>query len=357
MIYISNCIEKFGNDWQIHKTCFTVIPIHQKHFLQEEFNVFKKILFTALLFSLTSLTFGSTEESQNALKNGGFEEGIKGWINWGGQVNGQLQYKGLQGAGVYSAEAEWKGMNQIVKIPKNARTFKVEGYMKTDEVVAGKESWEKALISVEFLDETDSALNSYPPNTAEIEGTTGWTKYSRNYSINFLATSVNVILALGNATGSAQFDNISLVFFDESNNPMKISDFKYNNHPLLDKHLSAKNCITDGGFTQNSDSWYIPEGALVNEGEDGSTCIKVGNVSGDYWAVQVINLPQNINKIVVSGKIASENVVLGEEFWESASVSAEFVDSTGRKVGEYPMPIGNISGTNPGKIIPVCIVP
>lgn len=283
--------------------------------------------------------------ADNSLINGDFEQGNIGWITWGGQISGQLQYKGTSGAGVYSSEHKWNGLSQSVKIPKNSRTFKVSGMMKTDEVVSGKETWEKANICVEFYDETDSTLSEYPPNVAEITGTTPWTEYSHTYSVNFLASAVNITLALGNATGSVQFDNISLEFFDEKGKALSVSDFEHKTHPLLKKHTEAKNKIGNGDFSDGFSQWEASETMIENSGPDGSSCLKLGEIRDENWAVQVIPLPKNVDRIVITGMIATDNVALGAEFWQCANIGAELLNSDGIRIGEYLNPIGNVSGT------------
>lgn len=298
------------------------------------------------LFLASCFALPWSAAAENALVNGDFELGATGWIMWGGQVSGRLQYKGGYGAGVYSSERKWRGLSQKVAIPDNARTFVVEGMMKTDEVIAGKEEWEKAVISIDYVNEVDSLIGVYPPNLARVAGTTDWTKYSRRYSVDFTASYIKIVLALGNATGSAQFDNISLVFYDENGKALKLSELQYKDLPLVAKHRGAENKLLNGDFEEGTSSWQASgEMIAAGKGVDESSCLRLGFSESQRWASQMIPLPQNVHRIVVTGSVATENVVQGDEFWKCATISGEFLSDRGVRVGDYLEPTGKVSGT------------
>ncbi len=285
--------------------------------------------------------------ADNALENGDFEQGSAGWITWGAQVSGELQYKGSYGAGIYASEAEWKGMHQKIKVPQNARTFKVSGYMKTDEVNGGKKFWERALISMEFVDEVDSIVGQYPAKVALIEGTTDWTKYSKKYSVNFLAPFLKVTLALGNATGSVQYDNISLVFYDAEGKELDTKDFTHKELPILRQHDKADNQLQNGDFSRGIQSWSATEEMLDSKsGLDSSPCLLLGKNQKAKWASQQIDLPIKVHRIVVTAYIATDNLKAGKEFWECANVAGELLDEKGIRIGNWLHSLGNVEGTS-----------
>lgn len=296
-------------------------------------------------FILSALLY-VTVFGDNALRNGDFEHGGENWITWGGQISGELQYRGSYGAGVYSHESSWKGLHQKLPIPENARTFIVEGMMKTDEVAGGREFWERAVISVEFIDEVDSLVDGYPPKVAMVEGTTDWKKYSRKYSINFLASYIKVTLALGNATGSVQFDDISLIFFDEDGRELNCNDLHLKEHPLLSRHREASNRLANPSFSNGITDWQGTASMVSdNNGIQNSPCLQLNASSKDKWAFQLLALPENVHRIVVSGFIATEHVQAGKKFWQCANIGGEFLDENGIRIGNYLEPAGNVSGT------------
>jgi hypothetical protein len=219
--------------------------------------------------------------------------------------------------------------------------------MKTDEVTGGQKLWERAVISVEFIDEVDSIVDGYPPKVAMVEGTTDWKKYSRKYSINFLASKIKVKLALGNATGSVQFDNISLVFYDEDGKELNGNDLDLKEHPLCAKHREASNRLANPAFSNGITDWQGTE-AMVSEnaGIKNSACLQLGVSSKDRWAFQVLSLPENVHRIVISGFIATEGVQAGEKFWQCANIGGEFLDEKGIRIGNYCEPTGNVSGSS-----------
>jgi hypothetical protein len=95
-------------------------------------------------------------------------------------------------------------------MPAGAANVTVSGWIKVENVVPGREDWEKARISIELRDEFGKLVGGYPPVTGQTYGTAGWTHYTRTYRVPPAVQTVVVQCALGNATGTAHFDDIVL---------------------------------------------------------------------------------------------------------------------------------------------------
>jgi len=156
----------------------------------------------------------------NVIVDFSFEQNGKGWNIWGGGI-GSTAHSGRAGFTIRNIEPKWSGADQVVVLPEGAANITVSGWIKADSVVAGKENWEKARISVEFRDELGKLYGGYPPVTGQVDGTSGWTHYSRSYKVYDAARTVILQCALGNATGAAHFDDITLTIRNRKGELMK----------------------------------------------------------------------------------------------------------------------------------------
>ncbi len=62
------------------------------------------------------------------------------------------------------------------------------------------------------------SLSKQTPSVAEVEGTTDWSFYHQRYIISPESHKIKLASQLCNTTGKVLFDDISVVFFDESGN-------------------------------------------------------------------------------------------------------------------------------------------
>ncbi|MFN3405461.1 MAG: carbohydrate binding domain-containing protein [Cytophagaceae bacterium] len=175
----------------------------------------KKIQFLFLLFFLVF----ANAAGQNQLNNPGFEEGEVGWNFWGGQITGTAR-TGNKSMLVSLAQPSWSGADQTIKMPADVKKVEVQGWMKTANVIRGGNPWEMARIAVEFLDANGGLTGGYPPVTGQASGTTDWTFYNYLYAVPDGAKQVKLQAVLGNCTGAAYFDDLQLVLYNESGQPV-----------------------------------------------------------------------------------------------------------------------------------------
>lgn len=173
-----------------------------------------------ILFSLLFLTLLTTIlKAQNALKNNGFEQETTGWNNWGANTT-TVRHSGTVAIEISNTKAKWSGIDQVIVLPNGAFTLSCSGWIKTKEVVAGNQSWEVARIGVEFYSITNELVGGYPAVVGQAEGTMDWTYYSNEYSIPEGASKVKFQLALANCSGTAYFDDLSLILFSAQRKPL-----------------------------------------------------------------------------------------------------------------------------------------
>jgi len=164
------------------------------------------------------------DSAGNVLVNPSFEDGARGWNIWGASVGGGAR-GGRAGLTITNAEPKWSGADQTVVLPPEVFKISVSGWIKADSVVSGQENWEMARISVEFRDALGNLVAGYPPVTGQVDGTTGWVHYSRTYTVSDAAKAVVIQCALGNAVGTAHFDDLTLVIRSRKGEALKPGRF------------------------------------------------------------------------------------------------------------------------------------
>lgn len=167
-------------------------------------------LFPILLFS-----------QSNVLKNNGFEEDQSGWSIWGGEIQEETVKSGKKALRVSLQNPQWSGADQTVQLPAGASKVKVSGWMKTENVVQGTQSYEQARIAVEFYDNNNQLQGGYPPVTAQRTGTTHWAFFEYEYNVPANATRVKIQTVLANCAGTAWFDELSAIVFDDNGNSLE----------------------------------------------------------------------------------------------------------------------------------------
>lgn len=173
----------------------------------------------AFILALTAFLF-----AEETVINGNFENGLEDWNYYGGSSVVQNGFDGSKSLYIASDTFVWVGVSQDILVPENARTVDVAGRMKTKDVVGGEKDWEKAQINIDFLDNSSNHIEPYLENTVSKDATNDWMLYSKKYRVrqNDNPAKLRIELALGNAKGEAWFDDISVVFKDENNQPIPV---------------------------------------------------------------------------------------------------------------------------------------
>ncbi len=151
-------------------------------------------------------------------KNGDFEENLKDWFGFGVDISTVEPHGDLKALYIDNSKAIWSSVDQFVTIPAGASKLTLSGWMKSENVVAGTDSWEKGQISFEYMDSNFEHVNPYVTAISYIDGTTEWTKYSETYNLISTAYAIKIYCALANASGKIWFDDIEATFLDDAGN-------------------------------------------------------------------------------------------------------------------------------------------
>ncbi|MCS6950366.1 MAG: carbohydrate binding domain-containing protein, partial [bacterium] len=155
------------------------------------------------------------------LLNGGFEQGATGWSLPGeAQAVSEGAREGRNCLRVSTRSPSWAMAGQDCQLPKGAKRVRLSGWMRTEKVRAGANPWEKARMQITFSDANGQLVGGYPPSV-DIDGTTEWTFYSRDYEVPAQAVRVSLAVGLHNATGTVWYDDLRLEAYDMQGNALE----------------------------------------------------------------------------------------------------------------------------------------
>ncbi|WP_259071665.1 hypothetical protein HDF24_22625 [Mucilaginibacter sp. X4EP1] len=153
--------------------------------------------------------FSHANAQKNLVTNGGFEDDdLYGWNNYGGKQTPWAFKSGKNACAIIApATDKWLGVDQIVKIPKKVQAIDFSAWLKTDNVVKGKDDWDGAVFSVVFLDSNDKEMGE-AINIMRLTGYQEWTLAEKVINVPPKAYSFKILLALGNASGTLLVDDV-----------------------------------------------------------------------------------------------------------------------------------------------------
>ena len=162
------------------------------------------VIATLLLF----LTEASAQK--NLVTNPGFEdEELYGWNNNGAKQTPWAFKSGKNSCAIITQDADkWVGIDQIIKIPKKTKAITVSAWLKTTNVVKGKNDWDGAVFLVVFLDGQEKEVGP-GTNIARITGDSDWNLAELKIPVPEKASSFKVMCAMGNASGTMLIDDVT----------------------------------------------------------------------------------------------------------------------------------------------------
>jgi hypothetical protein len=164
-----------------------------------------------MLFISTFMMVNCATAQKNLVLNGGFEEDdFYGWNN--GNAVRQTPYDFKSGknscAIITTTTDNWVGIYQIVKIPKKVQAVDFSAWIKTRNVVKGKDDWDGAIFSIVFLDLQEKEIGD-GITIARVTGDQEWTLAEKIIKMPEKAYSFKILVAMGNASGSMLIDDVT----------------------------------------------------------------------------------------------------------------------------------------------------
>jgi len=226
---------------------------------------------TPLTTCFSSDNLAASEIAENLLTDPGFEKAGKSWKFRGAAIS-NVARSGKAGVTIRNEKAKWSAAEQIIAVPEGAALVTLGGWIKTENVVLGGQSWENARISIEFLDKNEKLVGGHQILAGEAIGTTDWTYYSREYRIPAVTPTktIKVQIALANATGTAHFDDITLT--------VRNSKGEFLKHDILPGIMDKGEWYTLSTRNSSTGSHYVDWSSLLDApaGKHGFLTVKDG---------------------------------------------------------------------------------
>lgn len=166
-----------------------------------------------MLFLILLITFSAFSQ-KNLVKNGDFETGLEFWRGDAATISSFEKKSGKNSAVINQyVGAEWKGIDQLVSIPKNTYAIEFSLWIKTDAIEKGEETYNAGIVTLDFMNVSETNI-SYE-NIVQLTGNSPWTFYKKQIVLPENVKKMRVMLALAQTNGSIFFDSVKVVTLTE----------------------------------------------------------------------------------------------------------------------------------------------
>lgn len=286
----------------------------------------KNKIWVGLLFLILALPVFSAS-NDNLLKNGGFESGLKNKIpvDWGTEYyNCELDKNKKEGQSslriTNKTPAMSLGAQTVALDGRKIRRIFVSCWVKGENIVAGKEDWQKANIQPLFFNEKNEQVGGWP-QMGPWTGTFNWQFIKKGFVVPSEARSLKLVFGLYNATGSVWFDDFKVAL-------------------ETPKAQDPYNFVSNGDF-EIWENWAYggtEGGGIISPGYKGNGMLYINNPIRNWsFASQSIGLPSNATKIKIDAWVKTKDIIPGNSPWQKGRINIEFIDGQGKRLGGWPI--------------------
>jgi len=287
------------------------------------------------MFGFFLITFSNYSQT-NLVKNGGFETELTYWRGDVATISPYDQKSGKNSCSINQfVGAEWKGIDQIISIPKNTAALEISGWVKTEAVEKGKNEWNTGKFDIEFLNSGEKGMENQ--SIASVLGTTPWTFYKKIITVPAGASKLRIMLALGQTNGSIFFDDIKAVaisleqlnkIHEEENAKTIAAQIPVNS----DSKLAT---FSNGNFENGIASWRGYATVSTTIFKEGKSALTLNSTTFDWTGIdQIADVPENTTSITLSAWLKSDNIKQGKDSWNNGLFNVEFTGSDNKKTSD-----------------------
>ncbi|MFP9114260.1 carbohydrate binding domain-containing protein [Flavobacterium sp. RHBU_3] len=289
---------------------------------------------TLLTLSLLAVTCGWSQK--NLVRNGGFESNTDSWRGDAAILNNYDKQAGKSSGMINQFTGQqWKGIDQIVAIPKETYALEFSVWIKADNIEGGKDAWNAGVMTVELLSGGEANI-SYE-NVAQVTGSTGWTQYKKTVVVPNGAKKFRIMLALAQTNGSVLFDEVSAV-------PYKTAEFEKMKDDERKAAQAAATQFKNGNFENGMEGWR-GTAKTVSPAKEGTTAIALSSDQPVWTGIdQIAAIPEGSKNIVISGWLKPDNIVRGKDSWNNGVFILELTKDGQTKATEDQL-IGSVTGS------------
>lgn len=290
-----------------------------------------KNILLLLLFPLCQISFAQT----NLVKNGGFETEL---TYWRGDVATITPYDKKSGKNSCAINqfvgAEWKGIDQIIALPKNTAAIELSGWVKTEAIEKGENVWNTGKFDIEFLNSGEKGIENQ--SIASVLGTTPWTFYKKTITVPAGASKLRIMLALGQTNGSIFFDDIKAVAITlEQLNKIHEEENAKTMAGNSSNSESKPTELSNGNFENEMTSWRGNATTSTSIFKEGKAALILNSTTFDWTGIdQIADVPENVSSITLSGWLKSDNIKQGKDPWNNGLFNVEFTGNDTKKTSD-----------------------
>lgn len=284
-----------------------------------------KNILLLLILPLCQISFSQT----NLIKNGGFETELENWRGEGVATISPFDKKTGKNSCVINqfVGAEWKGLDQIVSIPKKTAAIELSGWVKADGIEKGENSWNTGKFDIELLNAGEKGIKN--ESIASVLGTTVWTFYKKTIPVPAGASKLRIMLALGQTNGTILFDDLKAIAISQEQ---------------MDKIQAEENAktaaanaivLSNGGFENGMASWRGNAPTSTTIFKEGKAALVLNSTTMDWTGIdQIADVPENATSITLSCWLKSDNIKQGKDIWNNGLFNVEFTGNGDQKTGD-----------------------
>ncbi|WP_395064166.1 hypothetical protein [Flavobacterium sp.] len=289
------------------------------------------------IFILFVLVIGMNCFAQkNMVANGGFEMELNNWRGDVAQLSTFDKKAGKASAIITQyTGAEWKAIDQIVSIPKNAVAIELSGWIKSDGIEKGKNAWNTGKFDIEFLNAGEKGIQN--ESVASILGTTSWMFYKKIINVPTSASKLRIMLALGQTNGTIVFDEIKAIAISQDELTKMHEEENAKRNPIAISSTSTNKPmeLTNGNFENGTNSWRGTAATSSTIFKEGKASLVLNSTTFDWTGMdQIADVPENVNSITISGWLKSDNIKQGREIWNNGLLNVEFTGNDNQKTSD-----------------------
>jgi hypothetical protein len=290
-----------------------------------------KNILLLLLFPLCQISLAQT----NLVKNGGFETEL---TNWRGDVATITPFDKKSGKNSCAINqfvgAEWKGIDQIMALPKNTAAVELSGWVKTEAIEKGKNEWNTGKFDIEFLNSGEKGIENQ--SIASVLGTTPWTFYKKTITVPAGASKLRIMLALGQTNGSIFFDDIKVVAITlEQLNKIHEEENAKTMAGNSSNSESKPTELSNGNFENEIASWRGNATTSTSIFKEGKAALILNSTTFDWTGIdQIADVPENVSSITLSGWLKSDSIKQGKDPWNNGLFNVEFTGNDTKKTSD-----------------------
>ncbi|MFP5437242.1 MAG: carbohydrate binding domain-containing protein [Bacteroidia bacterium] len=289
------------------------------------------------LYILPLLGILSAYGQKNLVKNGSFETGTtENWRGDGALIN-NFDKKAGKSSGMINqfTGQQWKGIDQVVSIPKETYALEFSVWIKADNIEGGKDAWNAGVMTVELL--TGGEANVSYENVAQVTGSAGWTQYKKTVIVPNGAKKFRIMLALAQTNGSVLFDEVSAVAYTTA-------DFEKKKDDERKAAQTAAAQFKNGNFETGTEGWR-GNVTLVTTAKEGASAVAITSAQPTWTGIdQLAAIPPGIKKIQISGWLKADKIVRGKESWNNGIFILELTKDGQTKATEDQL-IGSVTAS------------